>query len=80
LASKGSKISAMIDECEFFTPPTEEQKLVAARLVCAFAQGNTREEQIADARDLVFMLGLHASQIDEDYIVAPAPALNRDCI
>jgi hypothetical protein len=73
VASKGSKVLAMIDECEY-TPLSQDQKLAASLLVCANAV------DAADAHDLMGMLGLLPGQEDEEYIVGPAPAMNRDCL
>lgn len=68
---KGSIIAAMTDQVEFFTPPSQDQRTAAARLICANATGDTHEEQVADARDLCAMLGLLPGQEDEDFILPP---------
>lgn len=70
-SSKGSKIQALIDECEY-VPPTESERVAAAKIVCACACGETLGEQVADARTLMSMLGLMPGQEDEDLRVAPA--------
>ena len=66
----------MMDECGETAPMDESQRVAAARLVCGNAQGDSLEEQIADAKDLVYMLGLHPSQKDEAMFTAPAPLMN----
>lgn len=56
----------MIDQVEFFEPPTESQRELARRTVAAGAVGDTHAERVADAELLLQMLGLHPSQDDED--------------
>lgn len=58
--------SAMTDLVEHFDPTTEPQKAAARRIVCGFAQGDSLDEQVADARDLMLALGIHPSQTGED--------------
>ncbi|QDH91681.1 hypothetical protein SEA_PHRAPPUCCINO_3 [Mycobacterium phage Phrappuccino] len=78
--SKGSKISALIDQCEYFDPPTEDQRRAAARALCGTVSRNVPEaEQAAVAHDLMGMLGLLPGQESEEYLTGPAPMLNRDC-
>jgi len=79
VANRGSKIAAYIDECGECEPPSTETLQAAARLVCANARGATREEQVADASELMAMLGLMPGQEDEYYLTGPAIPVNRDC-
>jgi hypothetical protein len=55
--SKGSKISALIDECDFI-PLSQEQRDAAARVVC----GHPSVPDAGDARELMAMLGLMPGQ------------------
>jgi hypothetical protein len=59
--------SARTDECEYFDPLTEDQKARARLTVCRSAVGATLAEQVADAAELMFALGIHPSQAGEDY-------------
>lgn len=74
-SSKGSKIQALIDECEC-VPPSQTERIAAAKIVCAGAVGDTVAEQAADARTLMSMLGLMPGQEDQDLRVAPAVPLS----
>jgi hypothetical protein len=54
------------------TRPSEEQKAAARRIIAANAVGATHAEQLADAEELMRMLGVHPSQDgDLDYPVYP---------
>lgn len=76
-SSKGSKISALIDECEVFEALDEEKTRAAALVVCANAQGTTKAEKIAWATDMLGMLGLLPGQAEElSYITGPQPRFN----
>ena len=71
MTSQGSKIAAWIDECGDVDALPDELRIAAARLVCANAQGDTQEQQVADARDLMGALGLLPGQESEWLISSP---------
>lgn len=74
-SGKGSMMSALIESCEVFTPFSDQQRTAAAMIVCGNAQGNTHEEQVAWATDLMGMLGLLPGQEDEEYLTGPSPSI-----
>lgn len=76
---KGSKISALIDECSDISPLSDEQRHAAAKLVCANAAGDTHTDQVADAAELMEMLGLLPHQRDDWYLTSLVSPANRDC-
>ena len=45
---------------------TDEQKSAVARLCCAWAQGSTRSEVVAEADEFMQMLGVHPLHPVED--------------
>ena len=54
---------------------TQEQRLAARNIICGNAIGKTLKAQVADAEDMMKMLGVHPSQDDdEDYPIAPTIA------
>lgn len=57
---------------------SEEQKLAVRRLCCAHAVGDTLAEQVADAEALMWAMGVHPAQPDDDeddYYRTTYPAL-----
>ena len=51
---------------------TEAQKAAARRIIAANAEGSTHAEQLADAEELMRMLGVHPDQDgDSDYPTYP---------
>jgi hypothetical protein len=75
-SGKGSMMSALIESCEVFTPFNEQQKKAASMIVCGNAQGETHEEQVAWAEDMMGMLGLLPGQEDEEYLTGPHGNVN----
>lgn len=56
------------------TSLTEEQKIAAARLCAAYAQGTTLQEQVADAEALWLALGVHPRYpVDDESSLDSAP-------
>ena len=54
------------------TRPSEEQKAAARRIIAANAEGETHADRVADAEELMKMLGVHPSQDgDADYPIYP---------
>ena len=54
------------------TRPSEEQKAAARRIIAANAMGDTHDDRVADAEDIMRMLGVHPSQDgDSDYPTYP---------
>lgn len=54
------------------TRPSEEQKAAARRIIAANAMGSTHGEQLADAEEIMRMLGVHPDQDgDSDYPTYP---------
>ena len=45
---------------------SEEQKMAVRRLCCANAAGDTLVEQVADAEALMWAMGVHPAQPDDD--------------
>ena len=54
------------------TRPSEEQKAAARRIIAANAMGDSHDGRVADAEELMRMLGVHPSQDgDTDYPTYP---------
>lgn len=62
MASKGALVTSLIESCGEPSSLPEDVRHLAALVVCANAQGETREEQAADARNLMEALGLLPGQ------------------
>lgn len=61
---------AMTDLVENFDPLTADQMTAMQRVVCGNAKGRSRKAQIADATEMMLMLGVHPSQSDEWSVMA----------
>lgn len=66
MADTKSVIYAMYQQIEDCDPMTEDLKDKMRRMICANAVGETHEEQVADAVELMMMLGVHPSQVEEE--------------
>lgn len=55
---------SLIDEVEFFDPPTEVQRVRARRQVAEYAARAGADA--AEAAEMMMMLGVHPAQMDED--------------
>lgn len=56
---------AMTDLVEDFDPLTTEQITAMQKIVCSNAKGRSQKAKIADATELMMMLGVHPSQAEE---------------
>lgn len=56
---------AMTDIVENFDPLTGNQIAAMQRIIAGNAKGRTKKQQVADAIDLMMMLGVHPSQESE---------------
>lgn len=52
---------------------TEQQKSAVRRLVAGLAQGDTLADQVADATELMHMLGVHPDDPDEEGVAPYRP-------
>jgi hypothetical protein len=56
---------AMTDLVEDFNPLTTDQITAMQRIICGNAKGRSLKAKVADADELMLMLGVHPSQADE---------------
>lgn len=56
---------AMTDLVEDFDPLTADQITAMQRIIAGNAKGRSRRAQVADATELMLMLGVHPSQADD---------------
>lgn len=69
---------AMTDLVENFDPLTGDQMEAMRRVIAGNAKGRSKKAQVADAEELMMMLGVHPSQKDEwQYLVGPTPSVNQ---
>lgn len=66
-----------LNDCGETEELDEDVKDKVRKLVCANAKGRSKKEQVAFARELILMLGLHPTQDDEDRTLAPPSAINH---
>jgi hypothetical protein len=71
---------AMTDMANDVSPHmSEAQKSAARRVIASFGQGDTLEDQVKDATELMMALGVHPTQDGElDYLFAPVSPLNAN--
>jgi hypothetical protein len=63
---------AMTDLVENFDPLTGDQMGAMRRVIAANAKGRSKKAKVADATELMMMLGVHPSQADDwQYLVGP---------
>jgi len=69
---------AMTDLVEDFDPLTAEQIGAMQRVIAANAKGRSRKAQVADAEELMRMLGVHPSQAAEwTYLTKMTTSVNE---
>jgi len=69
---------AMTDTVENFDPLTDGQITAMQRIIAGNAKGRSRKKQVADAEELMMMLGVHPSQAEEwKYINTPVGGANE---
>jgi hypothetical protein len=61
------------DQCGDDVSLTEEQKILARRVICSYAT------DAADATELMMACGIHPSQIDPGYLTRPPGIQQRMC-
>lgn len=62
---------AMTDLVEDFDPLTVEQIQAMQRIVAGNCKGRSKKAKVEDAEELMYMLGVHPTQMDEWRFLVP---------